>query len=450
MKSKDAQSLLVLGIGGVLLMSASDWAAARGPVPKDRTIPRELARPLSEPTPPEVVAKAFAELDTPEYRGWHLNEPPFPTKDYLADDYYRTCPDAIDLLIKTNAPVGDQLLRLAQSGQRLRLRYRAARILAARANPSVVPLLDRMCASSDDKERYLAWTTYADAIRERKLPAPQDVSQQLKLYAQEEDRETREFIEIFFGVAKTKAATTSLMKTLRANACAHHAVWSLGEIGDKQAVPAIIKAFGEAPNKDIHLRALGKLATDEAVDFLIAHLDEYGAVEGLLSTRSAKALPALRTHLEKLKMKRKPDQSEIVETRLAIIRLSLKDPREALLTLAENIEEETSVRERALAAFEEYDTRPEHQRILRLYVEEADIGIKHCCIRILIDSSLSGVTEAMIDHALSVKTLGNMLDYSMQHELREALNKRLGSSFRDMETLQKHLQGLQKREKKTK
>src|SRR5438128_495535 len=71
-------------------------------------------------TESETIAGALDALQTPEYKGVHLNEPEFPTNSYLPYDYYETCADAIDFLIKTETAVDENLLRLAESDQKLR------------------------------------------------------------------------------------------------------------------------------------------------------------------------------------------------------------------------------------------------------------------------------------------------------------------------------------------
>jgi hypothetical protein len=250
-----------------------------------------------------ALYKAIQALDAPEYKGGHINEIG-PTKAYLPYDYYDTCSDAIDLLIKTREDVDGDLLDAAASAKELRVRYRAARILAERGNRAVVPLLERMCESKDDAERYLAWGAYEKAMADGKLPSPRDFSDQLALYAAEKDKEVREQIERFFGAARAKEAVKPLLETVKRNpGWAMSALWALGEIGDASVVPAIIADVGEGSNNHYHMEALGNLATPEAVDYLIDHLDVYGAVEALRASGSKKALPALKKHLERLREK---------------------------------------------------------------------------------------------------------------------------------------------------
>jgi HEAT repeat protein len=432
-----------------LLFASAGWAQARTPDPQRR-------QPPPEPPPPQTasddaVAKALGKLDGPLFRWLHANEPPFPTKTYLPYDNYEACSDAmadaIHLLVKTKRPVEKELLDLARSSDGLGTRYRAVRILAERGEATVVPVLDKMCASDDPEERYLGWQTYAGALRAGQLKAPTDFRPHLALYAAEKDREVRETIECFFGAAKAKAAVKSLLETVKANPDAVDAISALGEIGDKGGVPAIIDAYkADDWNHHCHLHALGKLATPEAVDFLIEHLGEYGAVEALFESKSDKALPALQKHLEKLKNSRPGDkESDLAATRVAVIRLSEKDPRETLMKIAEDKDENRQVRWDCFSALHELDAKPFHARILKVYVSERDVDLKSICIRILKDSDLDGVTDAMIAHALTPRKERTDEMGGTDYDLREALNKRLGTSFRTMDDLQAHVRELRKR-----
>jgi hypothetical protein len=90
---------------------------------------------------------------------------------------------------------------------------------------------------------------------------------------------------------------------------------------------------------------LGKIATPEAVDLIIKNLDSYLAPEALYQTKSEKALPALKAHLQVYS-----DDINRAATRVAIIRLSEKQPQEALLAMGEASNEKFQVRFDALRA----------------------------------------------------------------------------------------------------
>jgi HEAT repeat protein len=388
-----------------------------------------------------AVSKAMKELMTPPYTGIHDNELVSDCKhysrpkSYLACDYKKPCQEAIDFLIQTKIPVTKDLLQLAAVENRLRARYRAAYILVARGDPQVIPLLDKMCASTNGDERWVGWHTYQKAIAGGKLKAPTDIAKHLALYAKENDLEIREKIAEFLGAAKAKIAIRSLVEAVAGDGSCS-AVWALGEIGDKRAVPTIIADF-ENLHRPYNLAALGKLATPEAVDYIILHLDTYGAVDGLCQTRSKKALPALTKHLAKLRLKKGDNDFELAATRVAIIRLSHKDPRQPLMKLAENPKENRHVHRDALEALRLYDSTPFQGRILQVYTKDKNEDVKRSCVRLLVSSKLEGVIEAMVDHALTSQEDSSLLRY-----LRVALNKRLGTSFRRMKLLRAHLRKL--------
>jgi HEAT repeat protein len=434
-------SVAIAGLAAALLVS-SGVALANQDQP--------TANPGEEKPPqklPENVANALKELveaaeqEPANLSGW---EGPRELRFYKLRE---GCWNAIQLLGKSKADVDKDLLRLARSNEPLRVRYRALAVLAQRGNPEAVPLIDKMCASKDADEKYLAWLTYDQAIREKKLTPPKDVSQHVALYAAEKDKEVRERMEWFFGTAKAKAAVKPLLASVQANpARSLAAIWSLGEIGDKSAVPVLIAAYGKNLNNDYHLQALGRLATPEAVDFLIKHLGKYGAVSALFQTKSAKALPALRKHLKKLEGRKDSPIHEIAETRLAIIRLSQEDPREQLMKMVENKDENRHIRFSALRALRECDAEPYHRRILKVYTSDPDNDIKRACIWLLEQSKLQGVTEAMIDHALVFK-VKSMNDVATQYSLLDALNHRLEVSLRSMEDMRAHIRKLRKEKK---
>jgi hypothetical protein len=395
---------------------------------------------------PEAVG-ALRALEAPSPFRVHINEPAFPTKMYLPHDFYDDCPDAIDLLTRTPEEVDTALLEIAKTDARVPTRCRAARILGSRRNVAVVPILEGMCLGKSAEERYVALHLYKDAVRERRLPAPKDVSQTLKLYATESDREVKEAIESFFGSARARAAVGPLLATLKANHQATQAIWALGEIRDPRAVPVIITAFPDSGNKHYNLEALGKLATPEAVDFIIRHLDEYCAPEALLATGSKKALSALRAHLTKLQQARSDDRINLAQTRIAIVCLSRKDPAEPLLALAENIKEDEHIRHDAMTALENYNAARLHPRLLKLFKEDADFYVRRKCVHMLTDSSLEGVTEAMTEALLSPSSRPrDLLDDTGESDLVDALNKRLKTFFREPDDLRKFLENRQARQ----
>ncbi len=390
---------------------------------------------------PAEVTESLAALEVTSLPRSHINEPPFPTKMYHTRDYYDDCPDAIDQLSKTPFNVDLDLLLLAQPDNPLPVRYRAVSILTHRKNQAVVPILERMCAVQDAVERFVAWSAYEDAITQKYLPPPFDYTAILALYKKESDREVHEQIAYFLGTARSKDAVAVLIETLRADPGDCAVVSALGRIGDPQAVPAVIAAFDEEKlNRHIHCAALGRLATTEGVDFLIAHLDEYGAVEALAATKSPKALSALQGLLDKLMQATQRDELEIALTKVAVTQLSEQNPTQQLLAFAEDSSNSEWLRHHALITLGQYETSALHPRLLQLFRDDPDLEVKEFCVRLLQDSSLVGVTEALIKRALTSGPSGDYREHDLQHALLAALNKRLGCSYRTLGALQDHLQ----------
>jgi hypothetical protein len=231
------------------------------------------------------------------------------------------------------------------------------------------------------------------------------------------------------------------MDALRSDPEDVHAARALGLIGDTRAVPVINRAPNSARyNGHVHLEALGRLATPEAVDYLVDHLDRYGAVEALFHTDSRRALPALRKHLRKLQNACKPYENDLATTRVCILRLSERDYRDGLLRLGEDLKESEHVRYDALDALCCYDVTPLIPRLLKLYRADTSDDIRLCCIRLLRNHPGEAITVAMADHALGMeKEPGAMIGYAVQDELLEALNNRLGTKLDSLDEMQKHL-----------
>jgi HEAT repeat protein len=316
-------------------------ATAKAPVPPPRPEPKEPPKPQTAAE--DAVAEAVQALHTSEPRLSRGNGTAAPAGDYpppkcvLPDDTYEPCEDAIDLLVRAKRPVEKEMLELARSGAPLRVRCRAVRVLAQRGD-AAVPCLEKMCASEDVDERYLAWWTYQDAVRSGWLKPPTDFAPLLALYASEKDEEVKNQIRRFF-----EATTARLLKPLNDFADSCMALWPVGAIRNEVAVHDLIEDYKKYDsNRHLMLLALGKIGTPQAVDFLIEHLDEYCAPEALIETRSEKALPALKKHLEKLeKSDAKDKHIDLAQTRIAVVRLSEKDPRESLMALAETRETKT-------------------------------------------------------------------------------------------------------------
>jgi HEAT repeat protein len=386
-----------------------------------------------------AVEDALKQLELPCPPRGHLNEPirQGPCYGFLDSDMYEDCPDAMDLLANTREPIDDRLLELARNDKRLAARYRAAWVLAHRRNTAVVPILEKMAGSAAPEERYLGWTLYWRSLQAKDLPVPTDFDLAIRAYRNEKQVDLHLAVTCFLGTARARPAVPMLINAVRANPRCASEIQLLGTIGDPRAVPVIIQAakeLGGPPGFEV-LYALGRLGTAEAAEFLIEHLERPEATQALFETRSPKALPALQQHLEKLKANRSKDDSDLEDTRLAVLRLKYPDSRERLMQLAEDQRESRRLRKEALRALREYDASPFAARVLAIYASNRDCELRMSCVPLLRDEKLPGITEAMVEHAIGD---GAPLWYE-GHDLREALNQRLGTSFRNLMDLQRYL-----------
>jgi hypothetical protein len=118
------------------------------------------------------------------------------------------------------------------------------------------------------------------------------------------------------------------------------------------------------------------------------------------------------------------------------LRLKHKDPRELLVGLAGDRGQSQWMRSHAIVALQQYDTAPFTRRLVELYRQETDDDLRMLYIRLLADLPGKEVTAAMVHQALT----DNVKEYNCSHwDLREALNKRLDTSFRDMGPLVEYL-----------
>jgi hypothetical protein len=427
-------------------MTTSVWMLSLLLVPSDGgPTARSLEMPIQNGTLSPLTAEAMAVKSLDDPLGT-LPDGNFSGAKTLCNQsyrYYFGCEDQIHLLVHTKAGVNHDLLEHARTTKSLRVRYRAAYILIQRRCAFVVAVLDGMCASRDAEERYLAWNAYRMALSEGDLKPPKGFERPLKLFAREQNPEVRREIIGFFGEAKASDAAPALIECLEKKQDSQQVICALGEIRDPKAVPAIIKAFENNIDPHSCLEALGKLATAEAVDFIIENLDKYGAVKALCNSHSDKALPALKKHLEHLQ-RATDNGGEVCDTRIAIIRLANEDPRDSLLKLAEDARETGENQLNALLALREYETAPLHPRILKIYKNADDVDIKRCCIQLLKDGTIEGITEAMLAHLLNCTEADSKQAIGMQNELRNALNKRLDKSFRQFDDLQAYVRALRK------
>jgi HEAT repeat protein len=294
-----------------------------------------------------------------------------------------------------------------------------------------------MAGSSSAEERYLSWHAYTEAIAQQRLAVPRRFDATIACCRKEKNRYVQAQIMAFLGACEAREAIPLLVAAL--NDDPHYsAVQALGAIRDPKTVPAILAcAKKEKRNRHIYSGVLGRIGSPEAVDYLLEHLHEgCFAVEALFESGSSKALPALEDHLARLKKLKEPDELDLAVTQVSVLRLKSKDPRQQLVALGEDARESRWMRTNALQALSHYDKRPFASRILKLYQKDRDEWVRMDCIRLLQDLPGNDITEAMVDQAL---TDNENRWYASHDHLREALNQRLGTSFRSLTPLIEHL-----------
>jgi HEAT repeat protein len=310
----------------------------------------------------------------------------------------------------------------------------------------VLPFLADMATSKDAVVRYVGIQLYLDALRTGLTAPSADIERILAIYLREPYPEIKERMTTFLGETKAKAAVDVLLEQVR-RVGDQESVNALGHIGDARAVPVLIEKFRTLNAKRVdyatrpYISALGELKTPEAIDFLIEHLSFWDAPEALFETGSAKALPALEAHLQKMqKQTRDRDRANLAATRIAIIRLKDRQPATTLLALAEDVEEEEQVRRDAIKVLPNYRLEPLHSRLLALYNREKDHFIRWNCIELLTESKLDQVTAAFKRDLISPRNeAAEWEETGVQESLMTALNKRMGTSFRKVEEMRAFL-----------
>lgn len=357
---------------------------------------------------------------------------------YRPNDLYADCADAMDELARTKEPVDGRLLQMADKGKELPERYRAVWVLVQRRNMEVVPALEKMAVSASAEERFLAWSAYTRGVRQGYITAPRSFDAALRLCEDEKNRHVRSVLIGFFGACKAKEAVPMLVAALE-NDAGTSAVHTLGEIRDPSTVPAIVACLKKVTcNRHCYFHALGRIGTPEAVECLIECLGEgCFAVDSLFESGSPKALPAIEKYLSRLRAESNPDELHLATAQVSVLRLKHTDPREHLLALAGDRKQSQWMRTRALEALGHYDKEAIAARLLKFYRAEPDDWMRMFHIRLLRDLPGDDITEALIDQALADGTS----TYHFSHaDLLDALNRRLGKSFRTMAPLAQHLQ----------
>lgn len=333
-----------------------------------------------------------------------------------------------DLAQVAPASVEPELLRIARANESFVARWRATQVLVERGHPEAPALAARLCESSIPAERHAAWWL----CRRMSLtgrPPPITASSALERLEAERDDGLRADIVEYLGAVGDRAATLPLVALLEqdAAALARPLVYALGCLKDPRAASAVLAA-GTRVDTGTWLQALGNLGTPEAADAVIARLNEYGAIDALVASRSPKAIPALEKRLADLAGHLPEERAKEWDARIALARLRDDDPIPELLSIVEDRTADLELRRAALhAARRERDPLLEKHapRLVALYARETDPELLGQCLTTLDESRAPGVTAAMLHHAdVWSPYLMNVPEY-----LLRILNRRLGTNY---------------------
>jgi hypothetical protein len=338
----------------------------------------------------------------------------------------------IDLAQVAPASVEPELLRIARTHESFVARWRATEVLVERGHPEAPALAGRLCESPIPGERHAAWWLCRRMTLTGR-PPPIPASSALERLEVESGDGLRADIVEYLGAAGDRAATLPLVALLEqgAPALARSLVYALGCLEDPRAVPAVLAA-GPRVDTGTWLQALGNLGSPEAIDVVIARLDEYGAIDALVASRSPKAIPALEKRLADLAGHLPEERAKERDARVALVRLRYDDPIPELLSIVEDRSADLELRRAALyAARRERDRLLEKHapRLAAFYARETDPELLEQCLTTLEESRAPGVTAAMLRHAdVWSPYLMNLPEY-----LLRILNRRLGANYRTLD-----------------
>ncbi|MCP5065738.1 MAG: hypothetical protein GY946_04155 [bacterium] len=344
-----------------------------------------------------------------------------------------------------SATVDETLLAIARKHAAWDSRCRAALALTLRRNGEAAGLLMDLVQSKERHIRYVAWNCSRVGWAGDASPAI-TAEWALEQYGVEPDEEVAREIEAYLGVIRAKAAVPVLMDRIRNGdpASATTAAYALGRIGAVEAIPLLI-ASSQHVNQSNYLMALGRIGTPAAVKHLLENLDAYGAADGLVAAGDRSVVPALEKALATMRArpKKKGDDFDEREIELAILQLKPDDPSSALMDVIEDGENDDAFRESAAAALRrrhlKRGTLAHQARLAAIYLKEEGHRIRQQCASALEDSRARGVTEAMLNHAVTWnpdprrRTAGP--EWLIWH-----LNRRLGSSFQTLDDVKQYVE----------
>lgn len=331
----------------------------------------------------------------------------------------------LEELSDATTPIDADLLRMAREGATFDARCRAARVLSLRRHPEAPGILSALVRSEEPAERFVAWRlcrSHADATSTAPVPA----ATALERLAAENVSKTEDRILTYLATINAREAIPLLLDRARAGHRDTHAVYALGVMRVAEAVPVILASKADSGNM---LMALGRIGTREAVDYILAHLDTYPAMEALVASRDPRALPAVEAELARLQALPAGKRSLFHErqAQIARVRLASTDPVSALLDLAEDVTADIELRRDAVVrARQDYPSASSEARLVHIYARERDPAILDQCLTALRASRAPGVTEAMLHHAQAWKPYLKTTD---PMPLVRAINRRLGTTY---------------------
>ncbi|MBL9087091.1 MAG: hypothetical protein JNM10_08090 [Planctomycetia bacterium] len=389
---------------------------------------------LFPPLKPERVAELMREIaaPVPADQGWDGMGPVTHPFDVL-DHHAHSSRDAVDELADQGpARVDADLLRLAREGSSFDARCRALRTLALRGRRDGDAILGSLVVSPRPAERYVAWRIARDSVGDDHV-GPVAATLALERLRAETDELIVGRIEAYLGEIRSAEAVPLLLEAL-ASASRRDCLstgYALGLLGVKDAVPALIAA-GRKVREQL-LPALGRIGTPEAVEYLIGRLDDYGAADALVDSKSPRAIPALEAH--RAGLERRPTfagarSSARLDT-IAILLLRHPDPCPDLLSVVEDPLADADLRRDAVNAFLRVprdQSARYHTRLAAAYAKESTSSVCAQFLRVLSKSRAPGVTEAMLHNAAVLAAPRSKFDMAPAWLLR-MINRRLGTAY---------------------
>lgn len=406
-----------LWILGWLAYSAAGAVAS----PEERLFP---------PPSTERVAWLLKEIEAPTERANHDGMMPMEKgslERQVMDgerEYYRGLQWVEELADATTA-IDAELLRIARKGEPFHARCRAARTLLVRRHPEASSILDTLTKSSLPEERYVAWSLCREQAETTGTP-PVSATAALARLDDEPADDVAERILFYLGEIRAREALPRLLAWAREGRHATEAVWALGDLRAPEAIPTIVAARADGGYK---LVALGKIGTKEAVDYILARISDYPAMDALVDSGDPRGLAAVEAELARLRAL-PADKRDLFDERQAEIgrlRLLPPDPVAQLLTVAEDVKADLELRRSAVVAVRQNYPSPSYEtRLTKLYARDVDPEILEQCWMAFRDSRAPGVTEAMLHHAVVWQPHMKSVDPA---PIIRSINRRLGTSY---------------------